>query len=104
MGRFVESHLEVMNLSVITEVVCNIILEHCSHGVRVYLFGSALTSIDEANDIDILIVGYVPDAILLRMKINKLQLILPIHLMIISDMEESELGFIENVGGRLLSF
>lgn len=74
------------------------------YGVRVYLFGSALKSIDEANDIDILIVGYVSDVILLRMKINKLQLILPIHLMIISDMEELELDFIENVGGRLLSF
>ncbi|EFN5837411.1 nucleotidyltransferase domain-containing protein [Escherichia coli] len=104
MGRFAESNFEVMNLSVITEAVCDIILEHCLYGVRVYLFGSALKSIDEANDIDILIVGYVPDVILLRMKINKLQLILPIHLMIISDMEELELDFIENVGGRLLSF
>lgn len=93
-----------MNLLTITKTIHDVVVEHCAHDVRVFLFGSTLMDFDGANDIDILIVGEVPESVHLRLKISSLPFFLPIHVLIMSDSEESELEFIKSVGGQLLSF
>lgn len=66
-----------------------------------YLFGSVLRDAAVAADIDVLILYSADaDALVIRDKLAKLCLLLPLHLFLVSRQEERELNFIATQGCR----
>ncbi|HCC0171929.1 hypothetical protein C3E80_16760 [Cronobacter malonaticus] len=84
------------------ESICDVIICHSLYAVDVYVFGSVLKDFSNANDIDILVIGDFIDGLLLKEKLRKLDLFIPIHLISMTSFEECELNFIKSVGVSLL--
>jgi hypothetical protein len=65
-------------------------------GVVWYLFGSVLRSFDSATDIDLLVVCPTGDAsALVRRELREACMRLPLHLLLMTREEETELDFID---------
>lgn len=84
------------------ESICDVIVCHSLYMVDVYAFGSVLNNFDNANDIDILVIGDCIDGLLLKEKLRDLDLFIPIHVISMTCSEEFELNFIKSVGTSLL--
>lgn len=85
------------------ESICDVIICHSLYMIDIYVFGSVLKNFSNANDIDILVIGDCIDGLLLKEKLRDLDLFIPVHVILMTRSEESELNFIKSVGASLLA-